>query len=95
LPSLAAGAIVAAALYVSMTSAPVHAVGGMNLPASLGAVAVPADNPQTDAKVKLGHQLFFDKRLSVDGRARATRATPTRTATAARIRSRSAPATKY
>lgn len=63
----AAGAIVAAALYVSMTSAPVHAVGAMNLPAALGAVAVPADNPQTDAKVKLGHQLFFDKRLSVDG----------------------------
>jgi cytochrome c peroxidase len=63
----AAGAIVAAALYVSMTSAPVHAVGGMNLPAALGAVTAPADNPQTDAKVKLGHQLFFDNRLSIDG----------------------------
>jgi cytochrome c peroxidase len=25
------------------------------------------DNPQDDAKVALGHQLFFDKRLSVDG----------------------------
>jgi len=28
---------------------------------------VPADNPQTPEKIKLGHQLFFDKRLSVDG----------------------------
>lgn len=64
---LAAGAIVAAALYVSMNSAPANAVGGTNLPASLGAVTAPADNPQTEAKVKLGHQLFFDKRLSVDG----------------------------
>ncbi len=33
----------------------------------LGAVAVPADNPQTPEKVALGHQLFFDARLSVDG----------------------------
>lgn len=62
-----AGVIVAAALYVSMHGAPANAVGPMNLPASLGEVPVPADNPQTDAKVKLGHQLFFDKRLSVDG----------------------------
>jgi cytochrome c peroxidase len=28
---------------------------------------VPADNPMTAAKVALGHQLFMDKRLSVDG----------------------------
>ncbi len=27
----------------------------------------PADNPSTAAKVKLGKQLFFDKRLSIDG----------------------------
>jgi cytochrome c peroxidase len=33
----------------------------------LGTMPVPADNPQTDAKVALGHQLFFDARLSVDG----------------------------
>lgn len=31
------------------------------------AVPVPAENPMTDAKVALGHQLFFDARLSVDG----------------------------
>ena len=30
----------------------------------LPAVAVPADNPQTAAKIRLGHQLIFDNRLS-------------------------------
>jgi cytochrome c peroxidase len=29
-------------------------------------VPIPAANPQTDAKVKLGHQLYFEKRLSLD-----------------------------
>jgi cytochrome c peroxidase len=33
----------------------------------LGAVPIPAENPLTEAKVALGHQLFFDARLSVDG----------------------------
>lgn len=33
----------------------------------LGAVPVPETNPLTEAKVALGHQLFFDPRLSVDG----------------------------
>jgi cytochrome c peroxidase len=33
----------------------------------LGVVPVPADNPMTEAKVALGHQLFFEPRLSVDG----------------------------
>jgi cytochrome c peroxidase len=33
----------------------------------LGAVPVPDGNPMTEAKVALGHQLFFDARLSVDG----------------------------
>lgn len=36
-------------------------------PKSLGAVQVPKDNALTPAKVKLGHHLFFDKRLSADG----------------------------
>jgi cytochrome c peroxidase len=30
-------------------------------------VPVPGDNPQTEAKVLLGKQLYFDKRLSADG----------------------------
>ena len=36
-------------------------------PVDLGTMNIPPDNPQSDAKVELGHQLFFDKRLSVDG----------------------------
>ena len=31
------------------------------------AMEVPADNPTTLEKAALGRQLFFDKRLSVDG----------------------------
>jgi cytochrome c peroxidase len=38
-----------------------------SVPGGLPAVTQPADNPTSDAKVALGHQLFFDKRLSVDG----------------------------
>jgi cytochrome c peroxidase len=30
-------------------------------------VPIPAENPMTEAKISLGHQLFFDSRLSVDG----------------------------
>jgi len=37
------------------------------LPRGLKAPAVPEDNPMSAEKVELGHQLFFDKRLSVDG----------------------------
>jgi len=32
----------------------------------LPAVSVPPDNPQTDAKVRLGRQLYFEKRISLD-----------------------------
>jgi cytochrome c peroxidase len=32
----------------------------------LPALAAPADNPQTDAKIRLGAQLYFDTRLSAD-----------------------------
>jgi cytochrome c peroxidase len=38
----------------------------MTLP-TLGPVPIPEGNPQSEAKIKLGHQLFFDKRLSADG----------------------------
>ena len=36
------------------------------LPKGLPAVSAPADNPTTEAKVELGKQLYFDKRLSRD-----------------------------
>jgi cytochrome c peroxidase len=34
---------------------------------SLGDQPLSKENPQSDEKIALGHQLFFDKRLSVDG----------------------------
>ncbi len=34
--------------------------------AALPPVAIPADSPQNDAKVALGRQLYFDRRLSAD-----------------------------
>ena len=34
----------------------------------LPAIPIPADNPQTDAKINLGKQLYFDGRLSADGK---------------------------
>jgi cytochrome c peroxidase len=37
-------------------------------PLGLPPVPVPANNPQTDAKIKLGDKLFHDKRLSADGK---------------------------
>lgn len=48
------------------TPAPMKAAGPAPL-APLGAVPVPADNKQTDAKIKLGMLLFFDGRLGGDG----------------------------
>jgi cytochrome c peroxidase len=36
-------------------------------PSEFPALKIPEDNPQTPEKIALGHQLFFDKRLSVDG----------------------------
>jgi cytochrome c peroxidase len=40
----------------------------LELTSSLGKVKVPADNPVTQAKVDLGRKLFFDPRLSADGK---------------------------
>jgi cytochrome c peroxidase len=36
-------------------------------PADFPQMKIPEDNPQTPEKIALGHQLFFDARLSVDG----------------------------
>jgi len=43
-----------------------HAGGGFLSNGPLPPVPVPPDNPQTDAKVRLGAQLYFDTRLSAD-----------------------------
>jgi cytochrome c peroxidase len=48
-------------------AAPAVDADSLTLQYQLGDVPVPADNPQTKEKIELGHQLFFDKRLSVDG----------------------------
>lgn len=46
---------------------PAVAAGGQFLEnGQLPAVPVPADNPQTDSKIRLGKQLYFDTRLSAD-----------------------------
>jgi cytochrome c peroxidase len=36
-------------------------------PAEFPQMKIPEDNPQTPEKIALGHQLFFDARMSVDG----------------------------
>jgi cytochrome c peroxidase len=51
------------------TEAPTAAAPAANISAGpLGAMDVPADNPVTPDKVELGKKLFFDARLSKDGK---------------------------
>lgn len=45
----------------------IYANGQFLANGNLPPVIFPNDNPQTDAKVRLGRQLYFDKRLSSDG----------------------------
>lgn len=61
---LVALAVVGAGVLV--TGAGGHADGLFFSCTPLSAVPTPADNPQTDAKVRLGKQLYFDPRLSAD-----------------------------
>ncbi|MBX3182945.1 MAG: c-type cytochrome [Polyangiaceae bacterium] len=51
----------------SASAAPGAKAGIPTPPKNLGPMKIPDDNPMTEAKVALGHQLFFDKRLSTDG----------------------------
>jgi cytochrome c peroxidase len=48
-----------------LTAVDAHSLGPVR-PGNLPAVIVPPDNPQTDAKVLLGKQLYYDTRLSKD-----------------------------
>lgn len=64
-----AGLVFGAVLYLLAASASPTQAPPASLPhanPALPAVTIPADNPQTAAKVALGHQLFFDPRLSAD-----------------------------
>lgn len=46
---------------------PVEKVELPPAPAAFPELKIPEDNPQSPEKIALGHQLFFDARLSVDG----------------------------
>jgi cytochrome c peroxidase len=54
-------AVVVSALCLPGVSARPRLTNGL-----LGPVPIPPDNPQTPAKIRLGQQLYFDPRLSVD-----------------------------
>lgn len=56
-----AAVVMAAALTGSVTSA-------VAAPLGLPPVPIPADNPQTQAKIELGDKLFHDPRFSADGK---------------------------
>ena len=65
-------AAASAALAASslLAAVPLEAADSYNwqLPPGFPRPAVPADNPMSDAKVALGKRLFFEPRLSVNGR---------------------------
>ncbi len=54
-------------LALSVTACAEREPAALEYPSDLGLMAVPEDNPQSEAKIALGHQLFFDARLSADG----------------------------
>ena len=73
-----AALVIAATLFTACTRKPAEqeppsepaaekAVELPPAPAEFPQLKVPEDNPQTPEKIALGHQLFFDERLSVDG----------------------------
>ncbi len=64
LPAAFLAACLAAAVVGSLL---VHAEGRFLANGALPPVPVPPGNPQTDAKIRLGAQLYFDPRLSADG----------------------------
>lgn len=56
----------AAAISAPAAAPPGPTADSMKLP-TLGPVPIPENNPMSEAKIKLGQALFFDKRLSADG----------------------------
>ena len=55
-------------VLIAVQTERVHAQDAFELkiPLGLKAMKFPADNPLTAAKISLGKQLYFDKRLSID-----------------------------
>jgi cytochrome c peroxidase len=58
----------AAAAPPTVTGEAARAAYEWHLPRGFPTPAVPADNPMSDSKVALGERLFFDTRLSLNGR---------------------------
>lgn len=54
-------------LFIYFLLIPFVCFGDVQVPAGLGAIPWPEDNPYTEKKAELGRYLFFDKRLSGDG----------------------------
>jgi cytochrome c peroxidase len=67
-PAASAPALVTPAQPPAPAPAPVLPEYKWSLPAGWTAPAVPADNPMSAEKVELGRRLFYDTRLSGDGR---------------------------
>ncbi len=61
-------ALLAALLFVTLCGAAEPESYNWNLPRGFPKPAVPADNPMTQAKVELGRYLFYDARMSVNGK---------------------------
>ena len=53
-------------LFGGMASLVILAQSAQAVEGSLPTMSIPADNPQSDAKVELGRQLYFDGRLSAN-----------------------------
>jgi len=60
-------ALFALAALVLGTAASQHKTWSWDLPPGIAPPPVPGDNPMSKAKVELGHRLFYDADLSIDG----------------------------
>lgn len=67
-PLTGASAVQTSPVQPPASQAPAAAGYTWRLPRGFPRPAVPADNPMSDAKVALGRRLFFEPRLSVNGR---------------------------
>jgi cytochrome c peroxidase len=56
------------ALTLAITAGLFGADFDWNIPKGFPRPAVPSDNPMSVAKVELGRYLFYDKRMSVNGK---------------------------
>lgn len=58
--------VILAGAFIWVRAGAFQPVSELRANPALRAVTIPADNPQTEAKVALGRQLYFDPRLSAD-----------------------------